>query len=76
MATSQRLRQDFSLAVRTWGFEPMVQEQRSSLQCQEAVEHAAAAAMHQLWHGSVAIVADTDPLASARGPRRLLKALE
>ena len=79
MATTQHLRQDFTLSVRTWGFEPKVQEQRRRLQCQEARQQPAAAQQQRPVPNScalVAIVADSAAMAHASSPRRLLKAQE
>ena len=74
VATQQSLRQDVRLAVRTWGFEPKVQEHRSRLQCEQA---AATLSLHGTRrYASVAITADSDAMATASSPRRLLSEQE
>ena len=79
VATTRRLRQDLTLSVRAWGFEPKVQEHRRRLQRHEARQQAAAARQLRRTPNScatVAIVADSAAMAYASSPRRLLKEQE
>ena len=60
--------------MRTWGFEPKVQEHRTRLQCEQA---AATLRMRGTRRSaSVAIIADSDAMAVASSPRRLLSEQE